>query len=161
MSPTVSTARRSGLLTWTLRGTWLASGTPDVARPAELVLTASLPHRGAPRPRHLALHGRLHLDGWLDAAPVTGRLSLVPSLRPGVRYDLDVLSSPPMRLTFSLSPRLGQPIDSVTRLCTTLTSDAGTVGVLHLRFDVRRDLAPHLLTALRGRTPPSSPRTQP
>ncbi len=161
MSPAVSTAPRRGLLTWTLRGTWLASRAPDVVRPAELVLTASLPPRGTAGPRHLALHGQLHLDGWLNAAPVTGQLSLVPGLRLGVRYDLDVLSTPPMRLAFSLSPRLDQPIDSVTRLCTTLTSDDGAVGVLHLRFDVRRDLAPHLLTALRGRKAPSSPGTIP
>ncbi|MCO4760055.1 MAG: hypothetical protein KC502_01010 [Myxococcales bacterium] len=130
-------------LSWTLRGTWLPYGTPDVVRPAELAVHA---HKGDDG---LDLRGHLTLTGWLDRAPVVGTLSWIAGLRPSVRYRLTVAVDPELTLDFTLRPRLSQPIDSVTRLWTEVISARGTEGLLHLRFDIRRDLAPHLLSLLR------------
>ncbi len=137
-------------LSWTLRGTWLPAEAPDRVRPAELRLFAERPTARELAQGHLHVRGRLDLEGWLAAAPVSGTLAVLPGLRVRVRYSLQVATTSPLTLDFALRPRLSQPIDSVTRLWAEIAGPHGSQGLVHLRFDVRRDLAPHLLAALRG-----------
>lgn len=127
-------------LVWrqTLRGSYFRVETPDEVHPCEIVLDLSL---GRPPPRgqrwRAQASGRLSLDGLVDEVAVVGHLDI--SLRWPLhgRYDLGVGD---MQLRASLRPSPLRPVRSLTRFWGSLDQGGKTIALLHLHFDLRRDL---------------------
>ncbi len=140
-------------LTWrqTLRGSYFRVETPDEVHPCELVLDLSLDRPAwHARQWQARADGRLSLDGLLEQAPVGGELLMrwwPPSTG---RYDLRVGD---MRLRAAFRPSPLRPVRSLTRFWGSLDEGEHTIALLHLHFDLRRDLAEMMQSLGRIATP--------
>lgn len=123
----------------TLRGSYFRVETPDEVHPCEVALTLSLDRR-ALRGRHWRADasGRLSLDGLTDAAAVTGHLDVDLRWPPRGRYDLRFAD---LQLRANVRPSPLRPVRSLTRFWGSLEQSGRTIALLHLHFDLRRDLA--------------------
>lgn len=129
----------------TLRGSYFTVEQPDSVHPGELWLDVELGLPAVASTRIVAeAQGRLTLDGLLADRVVQGQIIVhwLPRLR--VSYELDVLPEAGDRSRLSLraglEPRVLRPLRSLTRLWGSLEDGGETIALVHLRFDVRRDL---------------------
>lgn len=128
-------------LTWrqTLRGSYFRVQTPDEVHPCELALDLRMERSALlGRSWRAEASGRLSLDGLADTDRVSGHLDVDLLWPPGGRYDLRFGD---YQLRANVRPSPLRPVRSVTRFWGSLDQSGRTIALLHLHFDLRRDLA--------------------
>ena len=128
-------------LVWrqTLRGSYFRVETPNEVHPCEVALSLCLDRTSLlGRQWRAAATGRLSLDGLADAAMVTGHLDVDLRWPLHGRYDLRFAD---LQLRANVRPSPLRPIRSLTRFWGSLDQAGRTIALLHLHFDLRRDLA--------------------
>ncbi len=123
----------------TLRGSYFLVETPDEVHSCELVLDLTLDRPPwQARQWQARADGWLSLDGLLEHAPVGGELLMRWWPRASGSCDLRV-GDLQLRAAFRPSPL--RPVRSLTRFWGSLDEGEHTIALLHLHFDLRRDLA--------------------